>query len=116
MHPLRFNGDVFNRPRTRCQTFLQNFLQKFSSGFIVVEMKEPTDVVRVLMGIHDSVNQAEAMSTDQLTTALAELELAGGEHVASLESAVKGEACHRLRHPLSWRLSRWINRIKRHAN
>lgn len=60
--------------------------------------------------------RAEAMSTEQLTTALAELEIDGGEHIASLPSAVKGEAIHRLKHPFSWRLSRLVDRIKRHAN
>ncbi len=56
------------------------------------------------------------MSTDELTTALAELKLEGGEHIASPESAVKGEAIHRLQHPLTWRLRRWLNRMKRHAH
>lgn len=70
----------------------------------------------VLQGIYGSVSKAEAMTTDELVTSLAELRLEGGEHIASVESAVKGEACHRLRHPLTWRLRRWISRIKRHAN
>lgn len=70
----------------------------------------------VLNGIHNSVTKADRMSTDQLATAVSELKLEGGEHISSLESAVKGEAIHRLNHPLTWRLRRWFNQIKRHAD
>lgn len=67
----------------------------------------------VLEGIHNSGLQAEAMSTDELTRAVAGLQLEGGERVASLESAVKGEAIHRLSHPFTWRLERCVTRLKR---
>lgn len=81
------------------------------------EMKKPTasEVVRNLMAMCDSVNKAEDMSIADLCTALAELKLEGGEHIASLKSAVKGESIHRLKHPLTWRIIRWWNRRKRHA-
>lgn len=81
-------------------------------GYSVIERK-PGDyqkLMRVFHGIWDSGNQAEAMTTDELCTALAELKLEGGEHIASLESAVKGEALHRLKHPFTWKLKQLWNR------
>lgn len=69
-----------------------------------------------LSGIAGSYSRAESMSTDELTTRLAELKIEGGEPMTSLESAIKAEAIHRLNSPFTWRINLWLERIKRHAH
>lgn len=54
-------------------------------------MNKPTKsqvFVSVFNDMHESSLKAEAMSTEALFIELANLQLEGGEHIASLESAV----------------------------
>lgn len=59
------------------------------------------------------MDEAESMTNHELAEALCEVEKFGHHRVTDLESAIVGEASHRLQRPFTWRIQRFFERNKR---